>query len=198
MENDFYLKLEKCRFNVQEVDFLGMIIKPGKIMMDPAKVKGIANWPTPNSVKDIRSFLGFCNYYQKFIHGCSGIARPLNNLTKKETKWDWGKEQEEAFTTLKHLFVNGPVLAIPDPSKPFQLAVDASTYATRGVLSQPDDNREWKPCRYISTSNSTAERNYQIYDRELMAIVRGLEAWKHLILGANFPICVLTDHKNLL
>ena len=198
MDNDFYLKLEKCRFNVQEVDFLGMVIKPGQIMMDKTKVDGIASWPTPRTVKDVRSFLGFCNYYRKFIHGYSGIARPLNDLTKKETKWNWGIEQEEAFTTLKRLFVNGPVLSIPDPDKPFQLAVDASKYATGGVLSQPDHNGEWKPCGYISTSNSAAERNYQIYDRELMAIVRGLEAWRHLILGANFPVRVLTDHKNLL
>ena len=96
-ELDLHLKLKKCRFGVEEVDFLGLILRPGEIAMDPTKLSGIAEWPTPTKVKDVRSFLGFANYYRRFIGDYSNIARPLIDLTKKEKQWNWSPSCQIAF-----------------------------------------------------------------------------------------------------
>ena len=104
--------------------------------MDPVKVKGIQDWPTLNLVKDIRSFLGFCNFYRPFIKGFSAVACLLNELTWKNTEWKWGTPQQQAFTTLKQQVTSEPILAHPDPAKQYPLEVDASGFALGAVLSQ--------------------------------------------------------------
>jgi hypothetical protein len=192
-----FLKPEKCTFDAQEVEYLGMIIQPGCIAMDPAKLAGIADWPTPESVKDVRFFLGFCNFYHHFISHYSDIARPLIDLTKKDIKFLWSESCSIAFTKLKMIFTTSPVLHNPDPIKQFALATDASLVATGGVLLQTDSNGVYQPCGYISQSFSPAERNYNIYDRELLAVMRGLATWRHFLQGSPHPIVILTDHKNL-
>ena len=197
-ELDLHLKLKKCRFGVEEVDFLGLILRPGEITMDPTKLSGITEWPTPTKVKDIRSFLGFANYYRRFIGNYSNIARPLIDLTKKEKQWDWSTNCQTAFNRLKEEFAKEPVLTLPDLDKPFAIATDASKDASGGILLQADSNGEWHPCSYLSQSFSPAERNYDIYDRELLAVIRGLKTWKHYLWGSPFPVKVFTDHKNLL
>jgi hypothetical protein len=98
---DLYLKLEKCGWEAQQVNYLGLILEKGVTHMDPAEIKGIANWPTPTSVKQVRSFLGFCNFYRPFIYQFSHIARPLNELTRKETPWTWDQKHQEAFKELR-------------------------------------------------------------------------------------------------
>src|SRR6202012_2886943 len=100
-EKDLFLKLEKCKFATKEVDFLGMIIAPNQIKMDPTKLAGIADWPTPKTVKEIRSFLGFGNFYRRFIFGFSDIVKPLTNLTRKDQPWKWETENEISFRELK-------------------------------------------------------------------------------------------------
>jgi hypothetical protein len=110
MDNDLYLKPEKCSFHKQEVDYLGVIVEKGKVKMDPVKVKGLTNWPAPTKLKELRSFLGFGNYYKDFIPAYSHIACPLHDLTKKDFKWNWGKGQQWAFDTLKKMFTSYPVL----------------------------------------------------------------------------------------
>ena len=197
-ELDLHLKLKKCRFGVEEVDFLGLILRPGEIAMDPTKLSGIAEWPTPTKVKDVRSFLGFANYYRRFIGDYSNIARPLIDLTKKEKQWNWSTNCQIAFDRLKEEFAKEPVLTLPDLDKPFAIATDASKDASGGILLQADSNGEWHPCSYLSQSFSPAERNYDIYDRELLAVIRGLKTWKHYLRGSPFPVKVFTDHKNLL
>ena len=174
-----------------------MIIKPNYIAMDPVKLRGIADWPAPSTVKQVRSFLGFSNFYRRFIHRYSTIARPLIDLTKKEVRFEWTTECQTAFDTLKDLFGEAPVLQMPDTGQPFAIAVDASKFATGGVLMQKDSNGLWHPCAYLSQSFSPAERNYEIFDRELLAIVRALKTWRHYIEGSPFPVRVDTDHLNL-
>ena len=157
MELDLHLKLEKCTFAVTEVEYLGMIVRPGQLAMDPVKLDGIAKWPTPVKVKDVRSFLGFANFYRRFIPNYSTVARPLINLTKKNMPWQWTESQNTTFSTLKSLFLSKPVLQLPNPSCPFAVFADASKYASGAILLQTDTNGDWHPCSYLSQSFSPAE-----------------------------------------
>ena len=196
-ELDLYLKLEKCSFNVSEVKYLRMIVKPGSLAMDPVKVARIADWPIPSTVKDVQSFLGFTNFYQCFVPHYSDTARPLLNLTKKTHPWSWDHSCNNAFTALKDVFTSQPVLHLPDLSAPFTISTDTSKHASGGVLLQRDINNEWRPCAYLSQTFGPAECNYDIYDRELLAIMRALDAWHHYLLGSPTTVEVFTDHKNL-
>ena len=113
-QHDLFLKPEKCHFHQKEVEYLGVIIGNGNVKMDPVKVEGIAQWPTPATVKDVRSFLGFCNFYRAFIPSFSHMARPLNDLTKKNRQWTWGPTEQKAFEALKTVCTTYPVLRTPD------------------------------------------------------------------------------------
>src|SRR5580658_3880411 len=193
-----HLKLSKCSFAVPSVEYLGMIVSENKMEMDPAKLSAIVDWVPPHSVKAVRSFIGFCNFYRKFIPDFSTTARPLHDLTKKGATWSWTTECQKAFDTIKEAFLKKPVLAIPDVAKPFTIMTDASLTATGGVLMQNDSNGDLHPCAYFSKTLSPAERNYDIYDRELLAIMHALHEWRHYLQGTGFPVKVLTDHKNLM
>ena len=113
-ENNLYLKLKKCKFNKTTMEYLGLIIKEGQLSMDPVKLKGISEWPVPTTVKQVRSFLGFGNFYQRFIQKFSKLALPLNNLLKKDTQFDWTPACQESFNTLKKRFTEEPILMMPD------------------------------------------------------------------------------------
>jgi len=152
-----FLKPSKCIFDAEEVEFLGMIIRPGHVAMDPAKLKGITEWEPPKTVKEVRSFLGFCNFYRHFISRYSDIARPLIDLTKKLVKFEWTNACREAFQKLKECFTSEPVLRNPDPTRPFAIATDASLVATGAVLLQTDENGAYHPCGYLSQSFNPAE-----------------------------------------
>ena len=180
-ELDLHLKLKKCKFGVKEVDFLGLILWPGEIAMDPTKLSGIEEWLVPTKVKDIWSFLGFTNYYRRFIGDYSNITRPLIDLTKKNQEWKWSPSCQKAFNQLREKFSKQPVLSLPDLNKPFAITTDASKDASGGILLQADSNGEWHPCSYLSQSFSPTERNYDIYDRELLAVIQGLKTWKHYL-----------------
>jgi len=196
-KNDLFFKAEKCVFAQTKVPFLGMIVEQNKISMDPAKVQGIADWPEPTSVKELRSFLGFGNFYRKFIAQYSAVAKPLYDLLQKGVPFIWTKACRMAFRTLKRLFSEEPVLMIPDPTCPFQIETDASKHATGAVLTQTDRNGDRHPCAFISKTFSPAERNYEIYDRELLAMVRALTEWRHYIHGSTHSTTIHCDHKNL-
>jgi hypothetical protein len=128
-DEDLYLKLEKCEFEKTEIDYLGFTLTPGKIAMDKKKLAGINDWPSPKNLRQVRSWLGFCNFYRRFILNFSKIVKPLTNLTKKDQPFDWSKDCEDAFQTLKKRFQEAPVLVIPDQEEPFFLETDASAYA---------------------------------------------------------------------
>jgi len=134
--NDLYLKPEKCLFNRPEVEYLGVIVGNSVIKMDPVKVEGIAKWETPKTVKDVHSFLGFCNFYRAFIKDFSRKAQPLNYLTKKNVKFEWNDKAQKAFEALKDTCSSYPVLRMPDWKKQFILEMDASGYALGAVISQ--------------------------------------------------------------
>ena len=193
-ELDLHLKLEKCKFAMDEVKYLGMIVKPGQLAMDPVKLD---SWPTPTRVKDVRSFLGFANFYWRFIPDYSNVARPLIDLTKKNLVWNWTPSCQSSFDSLKHFFLLKPVLHLPNLSAPFAVATDTSKYASRAILLQTDPNGDWHPCSYLSQLFSPAERNYDIYDRELLAVIHALKSWHHYLHGSPFLVQVFTNHKNL-
>ncbi|KAF8657291.1 hypothetical protein AX16_002256 [Volvariella volvacea WC 439] len=136
IEHDLFLKPEKCSFEQEEIEFLGMIIKEGQVKMDQRKLEGIQQWPKPKNVKEVHTFLGFCNFYRRFITHYAEVAKPLHNLTKKDLPFQWGPEQQNAFKTLKNLFLSKPILLAPDTTKPFLIETDASKVATGGVLKQ--------------------------------------------------------------
>ena len=125
------------------------------------------------------------------------MARPLHNMVKKDKKWEWMEKQEKAFKELKEWFTKEPVLAAPDIDKKMRMEVDASDYATGGVLSIECEDRLWRLVAFLSKSLNETERNYEIYDKEMLAIIRGLEAWRHLLEGAQYKFEIWTDHKNL-
>jgi len=185
-ENDLYVKLEKYKWKVREVGFLGVVIGPEGIKMKEEKVKGVLEWPTPKCVKDVQKFLGLANYYCRFIEGFASIARPLHDLVKKDKKWEWMEREEKAFKELKERLTKELVLAAPDIDKKMRMEVDASDYVTGGVLSIECGDGLWRPVAFLSKSLNETERNYEIHDKEMLAIVRGLEAWRHLLEGVQF------------
>ena len=191
------LKLSKCEFNKMEVEFLGMIVGRGCIRMDPAKLSAIAAWPPPKTVKAVRALLGFCNFYRKFIPNFSNLVAPLTILTCKYVTWTWGADQQSAFSTLLSLFQTAPILHLPDVGRPFVIMTDASLIASGGILVQWDGNGYLHPCAYLSQTFSPVERNYDIYDRELLTVIHTLEHWRHYLQGTTHPVTLLTDHKNL-
>ena len=196
MENDLYLKPKKYEFCKEKIKWLGMVIQEGKITMDPGKLKGIQDWLAPMTVKQVQGFLGFGNFYQRFIQGFSEIAQPLNKLLKKDRKFVWTTECQQAFDNLKTRFTSGPVLVMPDQMKPFQIECDASKYVLGAVLTQLDSNGDRHPCAFISKTFSPAERNYEIYDQKLLAIIWALEEWRHYIQGSPHTTIVFSDDKH--
>ena len=180
---DLYLKPEKCSFAQTSLEYLGIIISEGQIRMDPAKVKGITDWPTPRTVKQVQAFLGFYNFYRQFIKNFLDIACALFDLTRKEVPFIWASPQETSFWILIQAFVTAPILALPDHSRPFRLITDASDFATGTILEQLDALNHWHLVAYHSKSLQPAERNYEIHDKELLAIVRVLEIFRHYLKG---------------
>ena len=176
MENDLYLKPKKCKFCKEKIEWLGMVIQEGKITMDLRKLKGIQDWLAPTMVKQVRGFLGFGNFYQRFIRGFSEIAQPLNKLLKKDRKFEWTAECQQAFDDLKTRITSEPMLVMPDQTKLFQIECDVSKYALGAILTQLDSNGDRHPCAFISKTFSPTERNYEIYDQELLAIIRALRS----------------------
>uniref|UniRef100_A0A0W0F7Z8 Putative pro-pol protein n=1 Tax=Moniliophthora roreri TaxID=221103 RepID=A0A0W0F7Z8_MONRR len=196
-KHDLFLKLEKCEFDVTEVIFLGMVIWPGYIAIDPVKLAGIADWEPPQTVKGVCAFLGFGNFYRKFIGKYAHLTRPLNDLLQKNQKFEWTMQRQIAFDLLKAKFLSEPILIMPDVNKPFVIEADASKWATGAVLRQKGADGEWHPCGYLSKSLSPMERNYEIYNHKLLAIYQALMEWRHYLMGGKFKIVILLDHKNL-
>ena len=193
-----YLDLDKCEFLSQKVKYLGFIIKAGdSITVDPLKVKAIREWQPPTSVKGVRSFLGFANFYRCFVDGFSNIVGPLVALTKKNAEWKWEKEENDAFIRLKKIFASEPVLAQWDPDRDTIVETDCSGFALGGCLSQLDQNGCIRPIAYYSRRLNSAEVNYPIHDKEMLAIVSCLREWQAELQSVSKPFKIFTDHKNL-
>jgi len=179
------------------VEFLGVVIGPRGVEMQKKKVEGVLNWPAPKNVKEVQKFLGLANYYRRFIKDFAKIAAPFHVLVRKEQKWKWEKEQEEAFGKLKETFMTELVLAIPDINREMRVEVDASDYATGGVLSLKCEDGKWRLVAFILKSLNTTEQNYEIHDKEMLAVIRCLKAWRHYLEGAKLKFEIWMDHKKL-
>jgi hypothetical protein len=175
-EHKLYLRPEKCEFEKTKIEYLGVIISHNKVEMDPVKIAGVTDWPTPSNKKEVQSFVGFINFYRPFIPGFSHHARALFDLTMKDVGFIWGLPQEDSFMKLKELVTSAPVLDLPNDDLPFQLEANRSGIATGAVLSQQQvDDNAWHPVTFLSKALNPVEWNYEIHDTKMLAIIRGLE-----------------------
>ena len=194
-KHNLFLKPEKCSFETSEVEYLGVVISHGNLKMDPKKIDALTTWPTPRCKKDVQQFLGFVNFYRRFIKDFAKTARPLNHLCGS-SPWSWSSVENDAFLSLRHSVINGPILALPLDDAPFRVEADSSGYATGAVLSQLQ-NASWRPVAFSSKALSDVERNYDIHDRELLSIMRALSDWRKYLHGSDTPFEIHSDHKNL-
>src|SRR5882724_1283006 len=197
-EYDLHSKPEKCLFHTQQIEFLGFMVTPTGISMDTAKTDAVSAWPTPTNLKAVQAFLGFANFYRQFIVGFSDIVIPLIRLTRKDTPFAWSPDHTKAFETLKTAFTQAPILAHFNPDNPIVVETDASDYAIAAIISQisPDDG-DIHPIAFYSRSMQPAELNYEIYDKELLAIFEAFRQWRNYLEGSTHIILMLSDHKNL-
>lgn len=196
-EAGLQLDIDKSEFEVQKVKYLGLIISTEGVRMDPEKVTAIDNWKEPGCLKDVQAFLGFANFYRRFIHGFGHIVKPLNVLARKGVKFFWSDACDLAFKTLKDAFKSAPVLLHYDHEKEAILECDSSDFVSAAVLSQYGNDGQLHPVAFMSKVFEPAECNYEIYDKELLAIVRAFETWRSELQGSAYPVTVFTDHSNL-
>jgi RNase H-like domain found in reverse transcriptase/Integrase zinc binding domain len=161
--------------------------------MDPVKTNAVKTWPVPTNKRELQQFLGFCNYYRKFIEGFSKLSNPLQLLVGKND-WNWTDLQQNAFEGLCSKLSNGPMLALPNNSDPYRIHSDASLLASGAVLEQLQEDK-WKVIAYTSKSFSPAERNYNTADRELLAIIHALKDWYHLLHSSPHKTKIFTDNR---
>ena len=181
---------KKSLFGLEEGKLLGHIISKDGIRMDPEKLKIIEEWIQPRNLHELRSFIGMCSYYRRFIEKFSILAGPLHDLTKKNVKFQWTAKENEAFKKLQEKLMTKPVLVLPDLMKPFEVNCDASGECLGAVLLQ-----EGHAIAYESRRFHPQERVLGIYEKELLAVMHALDSWKHYLLGN--PFIIRTDHQSL-
>jgi len=212
-EFSLYCKAEKCQFGVSEVGFVGFVINSEGVSMESDRISTIKDRLTPKSVQDIQVLLGFANCYRRFIRKYAKITLPLTELVRRTEmaraprasegphwpapKWEWTREAELAFRNLKKAFTEAPILQHFNPAKPIIFQTDASSFAIAGILNQYDGLGTLGPVNFYSRKCSSAEQNYDTYDRELLAIVETMKQWRHHLQGANHKVLIQCDHKNL-
>jgi len=198
-QNGLAVTPEKCVWKSEEVEFLGYTIGRKGIKMSTTKVEAVLSWKIPNSLTEVQLFLGFANFYRRFIKDYSKVARPVTELTKKETgtKWAWTEEAGKAFKELKTRFTTAPILAHFDATKPVIIETDASDFAIGAVLSQRDGENRLHPVAFHSTKFQPSEINYKIHNKELLAVVDAFKHWRRYCEGAMHPVQVFSDHQNL-
>ena len=185
-----YAKMSKCSFFKDELPFLGYVVGKNGVAMDSAKVKTIMDWPEPSSPKDLKSFLGLCNYFKRFIQGYSLLVAPLTRLTSTSVVFGFGQAERAAFLELKKCLTSAPVLALPNPTQPFEVVCDASGFGAGAVLLQ-----NGRPVAFHSYKFNSAECNYSPGEQELLAVIKALERWRCYLEGAEGGVTVVTDHQ---
>ncbi len=191
---NLYANQEKCVFFTNSIEFLGFQISAAGFSMSPDKIDAVKSWAIPINVKQVQSFLGFVNFYRRFIPFCSNITAILSNLTKKNTPFVWTSEHTQAFDRLKNFFSSSTFLKHFDGSQPCYVHTDASDYAIGVVISQ---TAEFRPVAYASRRLSDAEVNYDIFDKEFLAVVYAFRQFRHWLIGSPHTTTVFTDHANL-
>ena len=190
------MDIKKSEFRTDQTKFLGYIISTSGISVDPAKVEAVANWEPPRKVRELQSFLGFCNFYRQFIDEYSRISKQLHRLTAS-LEWEWTQEHQVAFNLLKEALTSAPTLAHFQEDRPTKLETDASDGIISGALSQLSDQGEWHPVAFFSKTMGAAECNYPIHDKELLAIVKSLKEWESLLISCRNTFDVYTDYQAL-
>ena len=175
------LKMSKCEFFKEQVSFLGNIIFCNGQAACPDKVAAVVNWKVPSNRTELRSFLGTVNFLRRYAKDLSEIAFPLSQLTSVKVPFSWGAEHQSAFEKIKEVMTCTPVLALPDPSKPFVLETDASNFAVGAVLLQAGVDGVEHPVAFFSRKMLPAENNYPVHDKEMLAIVSALKEWQHYL-----------------
>lgn len=189
------LNPDKCQFFRSEVYFLGHKCTSAGILPDPAKLHAVHKYPVPKDKAEVKRFVAFANYYRRFIKDFSGVAKPLNQITRKSVTFVWSKERQEAFETLKNALTTSPILTYPDFTKPFRVTVDASQMACGAVLSQDHDGVD-KSIMFISRTFKKGEINKPIIEKELLAIHFAVTVLRPYLYGTEFT--VYSDHKPLI
>ena len=187
------LKASKCQFLKSKVTYLGHIISEEGIFPSDKKIQAVVNFPPPKNVKEVRSFVGLCSYFRRFVPDFASITYPLTHLTRPSVKFRWGTVEQECFNTLKTLLVNPPILAHPDMNKEFIVTADASSYGIGAILSQLNDNQEEQVICYYSKKLNDTQRNYSATDLELLACISALEEFRPYLYGQKFKL--ITDHR---
>lgn len=178
-QDEWHIKLSKCKFAHTEISYLGHIISSQGVATDPAKIQAVASWPTPTNVKELRSFLGFAGFYQRFVRHYAVIAKPLTALLQKNSLFLWSSEHDTAFSTLKTCLYSAPVLALPNFSRQFCIETDASHYGVGAVLLQ-----DGHPLAFLSRALGPKNQGLSAYEKEYMAILIAVEQWcSYLQLG---------------
>ena len=196
--HSYFLKPSKCQIMQPKMTLLGWEVTAEGLRIDPDKVAGIAKWPRIlKSVKEVRQALGVLGYQRPFIKGFAHLARPLTELTKKDVPFSWTNLRERALDHLIKQVTEKAILAYPDFSKQFELEVDASAFAVGAILFQRTEEGKKRDVAYYSHALNPAERNYDVWDREFLAIVKALKKWRPLLIGTNHKIIIWTDHSNL-
>ncbi|GBG61867.1 hypothetical protein CBR_g23819 [Chara braunii] len=193
-QHKYRVNLEKCEFGRTKILYLGHEVSAEGIRPEDAKVASIRDWPRPQTVTEVRSFLGMCGYYRNFVKNYSTVASPLTDLTRLDTPRDWSDECEGAFKKLKHALMNHEVLMVPDPQKPFIVTTDASQYDIGAVLAQ-QDGKKLRPIEYMSKKMPSKKLAKFTYERELYALYKALVHWRHFLLVRFFYL--RTDHQTL-
>lgn len=197
-DNHLTIAPKKCVWATTQVVYLGYVVSEHGIAMSKEKVDCILAWQRPSSLKETQSFVGFANFYRRFVKNFSSIARPLTSSMKLERKaWKWTVTMEESFNTLKEAFTTAPILVHFDPAKPATVETDASDFALGAILSQKGDDDKLHPVAFHSRKLTKPEMNYEIHDKELLAIVDSFFRWRRYLEGAEHRVEVFSDHQNL-
>jgi len=196
-QGDLAVLLKKSVFHQDEVEFFGYIVETREVTMSDRKVKSVQNWAHPRSVKEVEIFIGFANFYRRFIKDFSKVCKPITGTLKGNPQdFHWGREQEEVFEELKMMFTMAPILSHVYPGRKRVVETDASDLALGCVVSQYQ-GRRLHPVAFHSRKLNSAESNYEIHDKELLAIMERFKEWKKYLWGEEEPVMVYTDHPNL-
>ena len=193
-EKGYKLRLSKCKFCRPTVDLLGFVVGNGKLYPSPKKIQIVKEWPRPTDVHELRQYLGFCNFYRRFVKSYSQIAAPLTTLLKKGVSYVWEAEHESAFQQLKDTLTSAPALLLPNMELPFYVVCDASDFAVGATLMQ-DHGQGWQPVAYDGRKMISAELSYVTTDKENLALVHALRTWRCYLEGRK--VTVETDHDAL-
>jgi len=189
-QDGWKVKSSKCSFAQRTIAYLGHVISEAGVATDPSKISAIQAWPTPTSVKDLRSFLGLSGYYRKFVQHYGIISKPLTNLLRKYVPFVWTAEADQSFLALKQALITAPVLALPDFTKPFTIETDACGVGIGAILSQ-----QGHPLAYVSKALGPKNMGLSTYEKEYMAIILAVEQWRSYLQHSDFTI--FTDQKSL-